>query len=123
MKFITFSVSVIIAGLVYPLFADAHHAASAAYDLDTIGTRQGVVEEVFWANPHVHIYIRIASQENGGELWDVETGHLGIVSRRGWDRNTIKVGDEIRVTGSLGRDGSHRILLDEVVRADGGSLP
>ncbi len=69
-----------------PLVGSAHHAFSANYNLDLAGTVQGVVEEVFWANPHVHYYIRVTNEDGSVELWDAEDANLNSMARRGWSR-------------------------------------
>ncbi|MYF71366.1 MAG: hypothetical protein F4181_16045 [Proteobacteria bacterium] len=102
--------------------AAAHHAFAANYDMDNVGTVEGIVEEVVWANPHVHYYIQVMGEEGTTELWDGEAANLSILASRGWERNTIRVGDAIRVTGALGRDGIRRIQMRQVVRADGSPL-
>ena len=103
--------------------AVAHHAFSANYDASNVGTVQGVVEEVFWANPHVHYYIRVETEDGSRELWDVETMNLNSMTRRGWTKETLTVGDEIRVTGPMGWEGRRRISMEEVERVDGNPLP
>lgn len=103
-------------------YAAAHHAFAANYEMDNVGTVEGIVEEVFWANPHVHYYIQVAKEDGTTELWDGEAANLSLLAARGWDRNTIRVGDAIRVTGALGRGGIRRIQMRQVVRADGSPL-
>ena len=103
-------------------YAAAHHAFAANYDMDREGTVEGVVEEVVWTNPHVHYYIQVTKEDGSTELWDGESANLSLLASRGWDRNTIRVGDEIRVTGLLGRDGKRRIQMRQVVRVDGKPL-
>jgi len=105
-----------------PVIGVAHHAFSANFDLDNTGSVEGVVEEVFWANPHVHYYIPVTNADASEELWEIEGSNLNGMTRRGWTRDTIIPGDEIRVTGNLGRDGNRRIWLRELVRADGRPL-
>ena len=102
--------------------AEAHHAFAANYDMDNVGTVEGVVEEVVWANPHVHYYLLVTLEDGTTELWDGEAANLSLLAARGWDRNTIRVGDAIRVTGAIGRDGIRRIQMRQVVRADGSPL-
>jgi len=102
--------------------AEAHHAFAANYDMDNVGTVEGVVEEVVWANPHVHYYLLVTLEDGTAELWDGEAANLSLLAARGWDRNTIRVGDAIRVTGALGRGGIRRIQMRQVVRADGSPL-
>lgn len=97
-------------------FADvnvlAHHAISANYDENSFGTIEGTVVEVFWANPHVHYYIEVTEDLDNVELWDIETSSLITLARIGWTPETIKVGDQIRVSGQLGRNGIRRLNLD-----------
>ena len=102
--------------------AEAHHAFAANYDMDNVGSVEGIVQEMVWANPHVHYYILVTLEDGTTELWDGEAANLSLLAARGWDRNTIRVGDAIRVTGALGRDGIRRIQMRQVVRADGSPL-
>ena len=92
--------------------AVGHHAISANYDENSLGTIEGSVVEVFWANPHVHYYIEITNDLGSIDLWDIETSSLIALSRVGWTKETIKVGDTIRVSGQLGRNGIKRLNLD-----------
>lgn len=103
-------------------YAAAHHAFAANYEMDNVGTVEGIVDEVFWANPHAHYYIQVTKEDGTTELWDGEAANLSLLAARGWNRNTIRVGDAIRVTGALGRDGIRRIQMRQVVRADGSPL-
>ena len=103
-------------------YAVAHHAFAANYEMGNTGTVEGVVEEVVWANPHVHYYIQVTNEDGTTALWDGEAANLATLASRGWDRNTIRVGDAIRVTGALGRDGIRRIQMRQVVRADDSPL-
>lgn len=103
--------------------ARAHHAFAANYDIDNIGTVEGKIAEVAWSNPHVHYYIQVANEDGSTDLWDVESSNLSGMTARNWDRNTLRVGDEIRVTGALGRNGIHRIQMRDVVRLDSEPLP
>jgi predicted extracellular nuclease len=102
----------ILAGLGFAGSAGAHHALAANYDTDRIGTIEGVVVDVFWANPHVHYYLEVENDAGETELWDVETSNLSTVVRDGWTRQTVQVGDRIRISGQLGRNGILRLALD-----------
>ncbi len=90
----------------------AHHAISANYETDKVGTIDGVVVEVFWANPHVHYYLEVSKDDGTTELWDVESLNLSTLIRSGWTKETVEVGDHIRISGHLGRGGIRRLELD-----------
>ncbi|NNC63501.1 MAG: hypothetical protein HKN84_01835 [Gammaproteobacteria bacterium] len=92
--------------------ARGHHAFSANYDPTLTGTIEGVVIEVFWANPHVRYFVEVVNEDGETEMWDVESSNIGMMTAEGWNRETIEVGDHIRVSGGLGRDGLRRLALD-----------
>ena len=52
--------------------------------------------------------------------WGFEMGAPQQVRRQGWDRTTLKAGDEIIVDGFLARDGSPRMNARNVTWADTG---
>ena len=89
----------------------AHHALSANYT-EEVGEVEGVVVEVFWANPHVHYYIEVTEADGSTRLWDLESSNLNGMASAGWSRDTIQVGDRIRVSGQLGREGRPRLALN-----------
>ncbi|MGI9258503.1 MAG: DUF6152 family protein [Gammaproteobacteria bacterium] len=91
--------------------ADGHHAYDANYGQDN-GSIEGVVVEVFWGNPHVHYYLEVTSDDGTTMLWDVESENLGVMAREGWTSETLQLGDHVRVSGRLGREGRPRLALD-----------
>lgn len=108
-----------LAGALIAGGAHAHHAISLNYDTEQTGSIEGVVEEVFWANPHVHYYLTVTREDGSSETWDMETGNIRGMRRRGITRDTVRPGDRVEVSGTLGREGSRRILASSIVKADG----
>jgi len=106
-------------GMMLGGLANAHHGYSLNYETDNIGTIEGVVEEVFWSNPHVQYYIAVKREDGSTQTWIVETHNLRILQNAGWTRDTVKVGDTIKVTGYLGRQGRPRIAGMKFELADG----
>ena len=98
--------------------AHAHHAFAADYEAGKEGTISGTVTEVVYKNPHARYYVEV---DNGGakELWDLETMNLMMLGRMGWQKNTIEVGDEITVTGILGRNNTKRMSIVTVTLPSG----
>lgn len=89
----------------------AHHAFAADYEAGNEGTIQGTVTEVVYKNPHARYYLEVAAADGSTELWDLETMNLMMLGRMGWKKDTIQVGDEITVTGILGRDNTKRMSI------------
>ena len=100
----------------------AHHSFAAEYDSKKPVTLKGVVTKVEWLNPHVYFFIDVT--DDGGKItnWALEMGPPGLLARTGWTRNTMKVGDEVIVQGTLAKDGSHQANARSVTTADGKKL-
>lgn len=97
----------------------AHHASNLDYDQEKVGTIRGVVEDIFWANPHVHFYLAVTHEDGSAETWDMEGPNLSALKRRDVSRDMVQIGDEIEITGTLGRDGTKRIWAESITKTDG----
>jgi len=84
----------------------AHHSFAAEFDANGPIELTGTVTKVAWANPHTFFYIDV--ENAGGEIenWALEMGSPNGLMRRGWTRDSMKIGDQVTVTGSRAKDGS-----------------
>jgi hypothetical protein len=89
----------------------SHHSDAGVYAEEPI-TLQAVVVEFRMINPHTLIFVDVADENGRTAHWQIETGSVAQLTRRGWDKNTLKPGDRITVTGLPARDGAH--LLGDV---------
>ena len=97
----------------------AHHSISAEFD----GTRRivlaGTVTKVEWTNPHTFFYIDVKDAKTGTVLkWACQLGSPRVLAAQGWKPDTLKVGMTISLTGTIARDGSHKVIARNIV-ADG----
>jgi len=99
--------------------AGAHHSFAAEFLGDQTRTIDGVVTEVWFKNPHVRYYIDVTNKKGETEQWDVRTSSPTLLVRRGWNRETIGVGDQVRIEGYLGRDGRKIMSLISIELPDG----
>ena len=99
--------------------AVAHHSFGAEFDREEVFVFTGVVTKIEWLNPHVYFYMDV---EEAGEYtnWAMEMGSPNGLMRRGWNRNTLMVGDEVTVDGSKARDGSDKGNAASVTLAESG---
>ncbi len=92
----------------------AHHTISAKFDPAKTSTLSGLVSNVDWRNPHVHVLMNVR-QGQRVTSWAVELESVLDLERSGWDRDSLKPGDAVTVQGILARDGSRQIWGNSVV--------
>jgi hypothetical protein len=110
-----------ILALLYPAVqAVAHHSFAAEYDEKKVITLKGVVTRFEWTNPHVRFYIDVKDDKGNVTNWDLELMSVNTLTRAGWDRHALKVGDVVTVTAYMAKDGSNRAnARGNVTLADG----
>lgn len=99
--------------------AAAHHAFAADYEPGTEGEVEGVITEVIYKNPHARYYLETSNDDGSKELWDLQTMNLMMLGRVGWTKDTLKVGDKVKVEGILGRNNTKRMSINVVTVDDG----
>lgn len=102
--------------------ASAHHSFSAEYDSKKVVTLTGTVTKVEWMNPHVYFFIDVDGEDGKPVNWACEMGPPNGLQRSGWTRNTMKIGDEVTVNGTLAKDGSKQVNARTVTMATGERL-
>jgi len=99
--------------------ATAHHAFAADYQPGNEGEVEGVITEVIYKNPHARYYLEVTHDDGSKELWDLQTMNLMMLGRVGWTKDTLQVGDKIKVEGILGRNNTKRMSINVVTVDDG----
>jgi Family of unknown function (DUF6152) len=98
----------------------AHHSFSAEYDAKKPVQLKGVVTKIDWMNPHVYFYIDVEDETGKVTNWALEMGPPNGLQRAGWTKNTMKIGDEVVVEGSLAKDGGNLANARSVTMANTG---
>ena len=86
----------------------AHHSFSAEFDADKRVEQTGLVTKIEWLNPHVWFFIDVTGDDGTVTNWGWEMGSPNLLMRRGWTRNSMRIGDIVSVEGSAAKDGSTR---------------
>ena len=102
----------------------AHHSFAAEFDADKKLELTGIVTKVEWTNPHVWFYINVKDPQTGQVTnWGAEMGPPHGLQRRGWRQNTLKIGDEVTVDGSMAKSGVKRMNARSVTLTSTGARP
>jgi hypothetical protein len=102
----------------------AHHSFAAEFDATKRVTLTGRVTKIEWTNPHVWFYINVRDEKTGEVTnWGAEMGPPHGLQRRGWRRDTLKIGEEVTVSGSLAKNGSKRVNARQVTLTATGARP
>ena len=101
--------------------ASAHHSG-AAFDPNLKVEVNGKVSKVEWTSPHARLYV-VAKDDKGADVeWNFEMPSPVTLTRRGWSRTALAVGDAVTVTGNRARDYPHIAIASGVIDADGKRL-
>ena len=104
---------------VVPVFA---HHGQATYDETKFATIMGTVSSFQFSNPHAQLFLDVKNEKGNIEKWVGEGTSPNMLVREGWDRKTIKPGDQITATGHPARNGSNNMRIERVVLPNGREL-
>jgi hypothetical protein len=99
--------------------AIAHHSFAAEYDANKPITLKGAVTKIEWTNPHARFYVDVMDDKGTVTNWNLELASPNVLTRQGWTRKSLGVGDQITVEGSLAKDGSKMANARIVTLANG----
>jgi len=105
----------------FPLLA--HHGDAGRYE-ENVVVLTGTVVEVQLVDPHSIIVLDIPDAKGQPVRWQAELGGRNALAKNfGWNKNTLKYGDKLTITGRRVKSGAPYINLTEkanVVLTDSG---
>ncbi|MGA1641149.1 MAG: DUF6152 family protein [Steroidobacteraceae bacterium] len=100
----------------------AHHSFAVHFVSDQLITVNGTVTSFRFTNPHGIVTFSVTKEDGSVEQWRAETNSPNALRRRGWTKDSIKVGEEIEILGFPTRDGSPYMRISKLTFADGREL-
>ena len=96
----------------------AHHSF-AMFDRDKPVAIAGVVKDFQWTNPHVWIQVMVPDAKGTTQEWGVECTSVNFLRRQGWEKDSLKPGDKIKLMIFPLKDGSKGGQLNKMLELNG----
>jgi hypothetical protein len=98
---VVFGIAVLVSAA--PLVA--HHSVSAEFDTTKTISFTGTVKEVNWGNPHIYTSVETKDPDTGQPtVFRVEGGAPNALFRAGWRKDTLRIGETVKVTGNRAKN-------------------
>jgi len=99
------------------------HHSDAGLDMDSVTVIEGTVTRFAWRNPHAYFTVAVTDERGEPVEWSVQMGSTIVVTRMGWTRESLSVGEQVTVGLNAARNGRPYGLVNSVVKEGGVSLP
>jgi hypothetical protein len=72
-----------------------------------------------WINPHVWLHMDVKKPDGSTEPWAFEAGTPNVLFRRGFTKQSLLPGTQVKVDGYQAKDGTRRANGRDLTFADG----
>ena len=101
----------------------AHHSA-AAYNTQQEIKVTGAVRVYTFKNPHVYMTVEVRKPDGSAGMMEVEAGAASVLNPLGFNKDSVKVGEVVTITGNPARSNPDKLMLGrDLVKADGTYYP
>lgn len=83
----------------------AHHGVTN-YDMKKTIVLTGTMTAFDWSNPHCLAYVDVMEDSGHVRHWTLELSSTFTMSHRGWDKDTLKRGDQVIIETHPARNGT-----------------
>ena len=89
------------------------------HDSDKPVSIVGSVTKFEWVNPHAYLYIDVKDEKGAVSNWQIELGSPFALLRRGWQKESVKFGDVLRIEGYLSITEVKKAIARDIQFPDG----
>ena len=100
----------------------AHHGSAPHFNSNDIVSLDGTVTQVRFVNPHAVVHFEVDESDGSIAEWRCELSGASQLQRFGWSRDTLMIGDEIRIVGAKARREANHCDTQSIHLADGTDL-
>jgi hypothetical protein len=83
----------------------AHHS-TAEFDYSKTVLLEGTIKEVQWTNPHSYVQVLVPQKDGSVAQWGIEIGAPAINVGMGWRKDSVKIGDKVKLDIAPARSGA-----------------
>jgi Family of unknown function (DUF6152) len=114
-------VTSMLVALVLTVSLAGHHSFAAFYFEDQMIEFEGDITEVQFKSPHTWIYVSSQDEAGKARTYAAEWANPSRLERDGMTKDTLKVGDVVRIWASPSRDASdNKVHLKRILRPSDG---
>lgn len=96
----------------------AHHAVAGVYDLNKEVVLEGYLAKLNIRNPHSNIELTVPNPDGTTTQWVLTTASVQVLTRAGVNRDSIKIGESLKVTILPARNGNPAGFIRRLELAD-----
>ena len=85
--------------------ASAHHSF-AVFDIEHPLELHGTVQQFKFTSPHTFIVLEVQGDDGSTMIWNLEGASPSIMVRNGWSSQSLKTGDQIKLSVDPLRSGA-----------------
>ena len=100
--------------------ANAHHSFATHYDKTNIVEISGILSSVKMRSPHSFFEVDVVTEDGSNETWEVEAHAVPILRRLGINKETLKVGDSVMISGPRSRRPEKLLLFGAEINTAAG---
>lgn len=100
----------------------AHHAQAPFFDQSREVEIEGIVTRFDFRNPHPVLYVDVTNDSGEVEEWQIQFANATGLRRRGWHKDIIGPGEQVRASGHPSWNPETRGLQGRRVLKEDGSV-